>query len=83
MKAAFVLLALVAVVANAATIPQQVIESRLSPAAIRDEFINEINSKASSWKAGRNDFFEGRTLAEVKKLLGAKKGSFPNIPVVS
>uniref|UniRef100_A0A7S3D4W0 Peptidase C1A papain C-terminal domain-containing protein n=1 Tax=Palpitomonas bilix TaxID=652834 RepID=A0A7S3D4W0_9EUKA len=38
--------------------------------AVRDDLIDEINSKAATWKAGRNEYFEGRTLAEVKALLG-------------
>lgn len=39
--------------------------------AFSDDFINEINSKQTLWKAGRN-FHENITLSEVRGMLGMK-----------
>lgn len=41
-----------------------------STPAIRDELINEINSKATTWKAARPIKFNNATVADVKRILG-------------
>jgi len=39
--------------------------------AIDEDLINRINSDPkSTWKPGRNEFFEGKSLAQAKRLLG-------------
>jgi cathepsin B len=41
---------------------------------------NEVNSKQSSWKAGENDFFRGRTIENIKRLMGYKRNPERNFP---
>eukprot|EP01091_Cochliopodium_minus_P000429 TRINITY_DN10407_c0_g1_i1.p1 TRINITY_DN10407_c0_g1~~TRINITY_DN10407_c0_g1_i1.p1 ORF type:complete len:313 (-),score=84.94 TRINITY_DN10407_c0_g1_i1:64-1002(-) len=46
----------------------------LEAPAIDLDLINQINSNPrSTWKAGTNDFFKGKTLRDAKRLLGSKK----------
>jgi cathepsin B len=44
-------------------------------AAINDTLIAEVNQhEHARWKAGRNAYFEGKTIEDVQRLLGLKKG---------
>jgi cathepsin B len=49
---------------------------------LSDEFINEINSKQTTWKAGRN-FDVNTPICHVRGLLGVlpKKANAPKLPV--
>ena len=46
-------------------------------APLSDTIITEINQLKTSWTAGRN--FEGRTLTEVRRLLGGRRSPFPRL----
>lgn len=79
----FVTLFLFSVV-NAATLPQGMLQASLIPSALNDALVEEVNGKATTWKAGRNDVFEGRNIEELKKLLGVplgwkNSGKFPKV----
>jgi len=39
-------------------------------AAINKQIILEVNEAQTSWKAGHNEFFDGKTRAQAKKLMG-------------
>lgn len=84
MKVTFAVFALFVVCANAATLPQTLIQGSVAPLAINEGLINEVNSKATTWKAGRNEFLEGKTVEDVKRLLGTQLEDIPaHIPRVS
>uniref|UniRef100_A0A6P7GWT2 Cathepsin B-like n=1 Tax=Diabrotica virgifera virgifera TaxID=50390 RepID=A0A6P7GWT2_DIAVI len=68
MKAAFIITLLLPVVLS--------YTANLNP--LSNEFINYINSKQSSWVAGRN-FDENISIQEMKKLLGTKKRNLGDV----
>jgi len=54
-------------------------ESVLSKPILDDEMINTINSDpTSTWIAGRNSYFEGRTLTDAKILMGTLQNTDPS-----
>nr|CAE47502.1 cathepsin B-like proteinase [Diabrotica virgifera virgifera] len=63
MKAAFIITLLLPIV----------LSYKGSPNPLSNDFINYINSKQSTWVAGKN-FDENLSIQEIKNLLGAKKG---------
>lgn len=42
-------------------------------AALQDEIIGHINSLKTTWTAGRNQYFEGMTMSEAKRIMGARR----------
>ncbi|XP_047024372.1 cathepsin B-like [Helicoverpa zea] len=52
---------------------------RLHP--LSDEYIQEINLKQNSWKAGRN-FRPDTPMSYIKNLLGARRGEKKNLPIM-
>lgn len=37
----------------------------------QEPIINFVNNLKSTWKAGHNKYFDGKTIAEIKSLMGA------------
>jgi len=46
------------------------LNSNNEPLAINKAMIAKINKEKSTWTAGHNDFFEGKTLVDAKRLMG-------------
>jgi len=54
----------------------------ISPLASDKNIIASVNSAKTSWKAGHNDFFEGKTLVDAKKLMGYIPNPNVNLPTI-
>ena len=48
----------------------------LNQKALNDDHIAQINREAKTWSAGRNDWLDGKTYADVQKYLGWKGKEF-------
>jgi len=73
-------LAGLAFVAVAVAAPQHPLNPRseILGLALSDDLITQVNAMGTTWTAGRNEYFEGMTLAQAKKLMGARKSNnFP------
>lgn len=49
--------------------------------AIKDEIISAVNTIESAWTAGRNEYFEGKSMADVSMLMGTimtRSGDIPS-----
>ena len=69
----FVILSVLVVVVLAARPGRFDVHREGSP-LVTQEMINEINSKATTWRAGMNPRFAGASREQIKAMLGAKKG---------
>ena len=47
----------------------------------QESIIKIVNEKRTSWTAGHNKFFDGKTLDEIKQMMGAKKSKKSEIPI--
>ncbi|KAF2068895.1 hypothetical protein CYY_009785 [Polysphondylium violaceum] len=69
MRSTFISLALLSIILFSAAVSAL----RLEDSIYSDEQIQLINSKQSSWTAGRNERFEGMTVGQVMSMMGTHK----------
>lgn len=63
--------ALLGLIAAAKSMPLAKLDDSFE-SVINEDFIEKLNSEEDTWKAGKNKFFEGKTLGEARGLLGAQ-----------
>jgi len=58
-------------------------KTRINLEPLSDDMINYINNLGTTWKAGHNDYFRGKSMDSIRRLMGFVENPSTKLPVVT